>query len=261
MQACTTISKLKCISLLTILSLSLPGVSFAQPPVGGAIGETAGSQVAPQKKQEDHGLFDQASPYLDYGDFSLTEEENEDTQYFQNGRFFGLSFGGGYQAATGNRGKLYEPALPRFDIRVQYWFNFQFAADLGVFFANHNFLDGTINYEVKLIGYGVHLKYYFDVRDAAAPITFANPYLAFGFGALTKNQISSTQSAPDTDSTLSVAGGGGLEFPISHKRTYLNLELLFHTQNFADTNETRYRAVPDLSGGFFTLLAHFMFTW
>jgi hypothetical protein len=36
---------------------------------------------------------------------------------------------------------------------------------------------------------------------------------------------------------------------------------MFHTQNFTDTNETRYRAVTDLSGGFFTLLAHFMFTW
>jgi hypothetical protein len=258
MRACTIISKSGFLLILAALLAGSPEAS-AQPPVGGAIGESA--PAAPGKKNEDHGLFDQSSPYLDYGDFNLTEEENEDTQYFQNGRFFGLSFGGGYQSATGNRGKLYEPAIPRFDVRVQYWFNFQFAADLGIFFANHSFLDNTTNIEVKLVGYGAHLKYYFDVRDAAAPITFANPYLSFGFGALTKNQVSATSSAPDSDSTLSVGGGGGLEFPIVHKRTYLNLELMFHTQNFTDTNETRYRAVTDLTGGFFTLLAHFMFTW
>ena len=258
MRGCTIISKSGFLLILAALLAGSPEAS-AQPPVGGAIGESA--PAAPGKKNEDHGLFDQSSPYLDYGDFNLTEEENEDTQYFQNGRFFGLSFGGGYQSATGNRGKLYEPAIPRFDVRVQYWFNFQFAADLGIFFANHSFLDNTTNIEVKLVGYGAHLKYYFDVRDAAAPITFANPYLSFGFGALTKNQVSATSSAPDSDSTLSVGGGGGLEFPIVHKRTYLNLELMFHTQNFTDTNETRYRAVTDPTGGFFTLLAHFMFTW
>jgi hypothetical protein len=216
---------------------------------------------APGPKKDDTGLFDQSSPYLEYGDFSLNEEENEDSQYFQYGRFFGLSFGAGYQTATGNRGKLYNPALPRFDLRVHYWFNFNFAADMGIFFANHSFFDSNLNYQVKLIGYNAHLKYYFDVRDAAAPLTFANPYLIGGFGVISKTQTSSTQGTPDTDSTMSVSAGAGLEFPISYKKTYLGLEMLYHTQSFLDTDETRYKSVTDLSGGFMTLLAHFMFVW
>ncbi len=262
MLACTIISKYLRLfsSLIFFILLGLSAPAFAQAP-GPQDQNGAPTPAIPAQKKEDSGLFDQTSPYLDYGDFSLNEEENEDTQYFQYGRFFGLSFGGGYETATGNRGKLYEPALPRFDIRVHYWFSFQFAADLGLFVANHSFLDGTLNHDVKLIGYGVHLKYYFDVRDAAAPLTFANPYLSVGAGAINKTQTTSTQATPDIDSTISASIGGGLEFPIKYKKTYLELELLYNTQSFADTNETIYKAVPDLTGGFMSLLAHFMFVW
>jgi hypothetical protein len=270
MQACTTISKRL---LVWILLAAVTGASaFAQggPPAipmqagpagAGAPGGPEGAPAVPPKK-EDTGLFDGSSPYLDYGDFNLSEEENEDTLYFQYGRYFGLSLGLGYQTATGNRGKLYEAAIPRFDARIVYWFGFHFAADLGVFFANHSFYDQGVNYAVKMIGYGFHLKYYFDVKNASAPVSFANPYLIGGAGAISKSQSSLTQSTPDTDSTMSVDFGAGLEFPIVFKKTYLALELLYHTQSFQDTLETRYEPrVPDLSGGFLTLGMNFMFVW
>jgi hypothetical protein len=113
------------------------------------------------------------------------------------------------------------------------------------------------------LGYGVHLIYYFDVRDASAPITFANPFIEAGVGQWSISQTSSLNSAtPDTDSTLSVDFGGGLEFPIVYKKTYFIIEALYHTQNFADSAEDKYSdRVPDLTGGFFTLMAHFMFVW
>jgi len=215
----------------------------------------------PQKKEETR-LFDGSSPHLEYGSFNLNEEENEDTQFFQYGRFFGISIGLGYQSATGNRGKLYDSALPRFDARMQYWFSFNLAGDLGVFFANHSFSTGTTNYEAKLIGYGFHLKYYFDVKNSSAAISFANPFILGGIGAMSKSQSSLTSSQPDTDSTMSVDFGGGFEFPVVFKKTYLTVEALYHTQNFADTQD------PDLSpdhslltGGFFSLMCHFMFVW
>jgi len=223
MLACTIISKhLRSFSsLLFFILLGLSAPAFAQAP-GPQDQGGAPSPAIPAQKKEDSGLFDQASPYLDYGDFSLNEEENEDTQYFQYGRFFGLSFGGGYETATGNRGKLYEPALPRFDIRVHYWFSFQFAADLGIFVANHSFLDGTLNHDVKLIGYGVHLKYYFDVRDAAAPLTFANPYLSVGAGAINKTQTTSTQALLTSTPVLARQLAEVSNFPLNIKRPTLS---------------------------------------
>jgi len=261
MRGCIITSKflsLKLTSLfIFIATLSFsPSVAFGQAPPPSA------EAPAPPKK-EDSSLFDQSSPYLEYGDFNLNEEEVEDTNYFQYGKFFGISLGLGYQTATGNRGKLYQAAIPRFDGRIQYWFNFHFAAELGFFFANHSFYDGTQNYQVKMIGYGFGLKYYFETKNASAAVSFANPFLVGGVGAMSKTQTSAQGVEASSDSCFSARLGGGLEFPISYKKTYLAVEALYHTQNFLDTNETNAysNVVPDLSGGFFTLMAHFMFVW
>jgi hypothetical protein len=262
MQACTIISSFKRPRVLPALAFFLlthaaayaqetePGPEAAPPPV-----------VAP--KREEANLFDTSTPYLDYADFNLNEEEAEDTNYFQYGRYFGLSLGLGYQTATGNRGKLYNAALPRFDARIQYWFGFNFAADMGIFFADHSYFNGSSNTKVKLLGYGFHLKYYFDVKDASAPVSFANPHLIGGVGVMSKSETTPFNSAtPDTDSSFSVDFGGGLEFPIVYKKTYFALECLYHTQSFADTeDDNNPNNLPDRSGGFLTLLGHFMFVW
>ena len=247
MPACTFISK------LFLLLLLIGGTAHAQAPTAPA--------VAP--KHEDPGLFDQSTPYLEYGDFNINDDDDADTMYFQYGRFFGLSLGLGYETATGNRGLLYTPAFPRFDLKVHYWFDFQLAMNLGIFFASHTFdFGGAIN-SVKLLGYGVDLKYYFDVRNASAALSFSNPFLIGGIGSISKTQTNSTLTTPDTDSTFSANFGAGLEFPIVHKKTYFILEGRYHTQNFTDTNETKYKTkqIPDLTGGFFTMMGHILFTW
>jgi len=252
MPACTFISKL--FILLTLIS----GSAYAQAP-----GAPAGaSPTAGAPKKDDPGLFDQSTPYLEYGDFSMNEDDDADTLYFQYGRFFGVSLGLGYETATGNRGLLYAPAFPRFDLKVHYWFDFQLAMNLGIFFASHTFEDSGIN-TVKLIGYGVDLKYYFDVRNASAALTFSNPFLIAGVGSISKTQSKAISAAPDTDSTFSVNFGAGLEFPIAHKKTYFILEGRYHTQSFIDSNEPAYQSkgIADLSGGFFTFMAHILFSW
>ncbi len=206
-------------------------------------------------------MFDQSSPYLEYGDFNSSEEEDADTAYFQYGRFFGVNIGLGYQAATGNRGMLYEPAFPRFDLGMEYWFDAQFAINLGLFFATHNFSDSGKSYSVKFTGFGVDLKYYFDVRNASAVLSFSNPFLLLGAGSISESQTQIQDNLPNTDTSFSVDFGGGLEFPISYKKTYFILEAKYNTQNFQDTNESSFSRVTDLSGGFFSLLGQFMFTW
>lgn len=256
MQACTSTSRtLSILSLLGILLLGMSGQAFAQPPAQGAP-----TGAAPKK--DDNGLFDQSTPYLEYGDFNINDDDDADTMYFQYGRFFGLSLGLGYESATGNRGLLYTPAFPRFDLKVHYWFDFQLAMNMGIFFASHSYESGGIH-SVKLIGYGVDLKYYFDVRNASAVLSFSNPFLIGGVGSVSKTETTATGVAPDTDSTFSVNFGAGLEFPVVHKKTYFILEGRYHTQNFLDSNEVTFqsRGISDLTGGFMTFMGHILFTW
>ena len=269
MPACTFIYRsFSILALGGALTFTLAArAQDAMPPNGGgSAGGVASPSSAPSvpsgAKKDDTGLFDQTSPYLDYGEFNSSEEEDSDTLFFQYGRFFGLSFGAGYQTATGNRGLLYSAAFPRIDLKLYYWFDFQFAMDLNVFFANHSFTFSNTNYAVKLIGYGLDFKYYFDVRDASAALSFSNPFVVVGIGAMSKSQTSPTSATPDTDSTFTVGLGAGLEFPISYKKTYFIVEGKYNTQSFNDTSETRYKPqVPDLSGGFLSILGELMFCW
>jgi hypothetical protein len=248
MPACTSISKLLFLILLALSSVNA-SAQTEEPP------------GSPPKKEE-AGLFDQSTPYLEYGDFSMNDEEDADTLYFQYGRFFGLSLGLGYQAATGNRGLLYAPAFPRFDLKVHYWFDFQLSMNIDVFFASHTYDFNGTN-DVRLMGYGVSLKHSFDVRNAAAPIAFSNPFIVAGIGSISKTETTITSSTVDTDSTFSVNFGAGLEFPITHKRTYFILDGRYHTQNFLDTNDTVFnsKGIPDLTGGFFTVSGSILFAW
>ncbi len=253
MRACTFISK------LILLILILGNSSYAQNV--GPTDSASGANGSPTKKDES-GLFDQSTPYLEYGEFNMNEDDDADNLYFQFGRFFGLSLGLGYQGATGNRGLLYTPAFPRFDLKIHYWFDFQLAVNLGIFLASHTYDNNGIN-RVRMIGYGADLKYYFDVRNASAPLTFSNPFLIAGAGSINKTETSPTSVNTDVDSTFSVNFGGGLEFPVVHKKTYVILEARYHTQNFNDSIDTTFqsRGIPDLTGGFFTMMAHFLFTW
>lgn len=241
---------------------------FFYHPQAFAAADPSQAPAIPSGKKDDPGLFDTSSPYLEYGEFNESEEEDKDTLFFQYGRFFGVSVGAGYQSATGNRGKVYSPAFPRIDVKVHYWFDFQLAMNMGIFFANHTFTNPlTTNVsKVALVGFGVDLKYYFDVRNMSAALTFANPFIIGGVGAMSKTETTSTGTAPDQDSSLSMNLGAGLEFPIVYKKSYFILEGRYHTQSFRDSSEDSFgdssgRGVPDLSGGFVTLMAHILFTW
>lgn len=268
MQACTSTSKRFFVLTLALSLLLLgpmgealaQGVQPAGPsgPMGTGTAGAPGQAVPSGAKKEESTLFDQYSPYLDYGDFNSSEDEDNDTLYFQYGRFFGVSLGLGYETATGNRGLVYNSALPRFDIKVHYWFDFQFAMAMGIWFASHSYETNSTTKTAKLTGYYVDLKYYFDVRNASSVLTFANPHLLLGMGAISKTISSAASSfgGGSPDSTLSISVGSGLEFPISYKKTYFIFDMRYWTQSFQDSD-----SVPDMSGGFFTLMGHLMFTW
>jgi hypothetical protein len=255
-------------ALILLSSASSAWAQISPPPgpngMPNGMGNTGGSgaSTVPSGKKDENNLFDQSSPYLEYGDFNSNEDEDTDTLYYQYGRFFGISLGLGYESATGNRGKIYNSAFPRVDIALQYWFDFNFAMDLDVFFANHSYTYNGSSTAVKLIGYGMDIKYYFDVRNASAPLSFANPFLIFGAGAISKSETSVT-SAGGADSTFSVGLGAGLEFPISYRKTYFTLQGKYNTQSFADTVTTNFQSqgAPDLSGGFFSLSGGLLFVW
>jgi hypothetical protein len=257
MRASTSISKVAPHFWLSVASiwLALSGAALADE-------QPAGKAATPE--EEDF----KESPYTNYGEFNNQEaEEEEDTKFFQYGRFFGIGLGVGMESAMGNRGKLWDGGFPAIEFKLHYWFDFNFALTLDVYSASHFYdnPDPTIGHvDVTMVHIGAELKYYFDTKNLSSTITFANPYIIGGIGSYTKTETSALiPQSPDSDTSIGFSAGAGFEFTLSPKKIYLELEGRLHLVNFKDTHSQNFSSITgdDLSGPFLTALGSIVFTW
>jgi hypothetical protein len=207
------------------------------------------------------------TPFTEYGEFNEEKDEEADTRFLQYGRFFGTSVGLGYETVTGNRGLLWQGGFPMIDLKLHYWLDFNFAINLGFYFAHHQYLaaeadGGQVN--VNMAHVGVDLKYYFDTQNLSASISFASPFLILGVGSYTKTETTLSQESVDPDTALGLSLGAGLEFTIRPKKVYLLLEGKYHLPTFKDSQSTQFESsngIADLTGNFVTVTGSILFTW
>lgn len=203
------------------------------------------------------------SPFSQYGNFDQDDDEEETTRFFQNGRFFGVSLGAGFQGVTGNRGLLWRGGFPTLDAKIHYWFDYHLAMDMGATLSKHHFLTSAGRFDVSTIRVGLDIKYYFDTSKLSAPLSFASPYVLVGFGTMNKAETEADGTATG-DTGVAFSLGAGLEFPIAYKKTYFTLEGKMITAAFKDSTTDKYQGdlnIPDLSGVFYTVIGSVLFTW
>ena len=215
-------------------------------------------------KPEDEDFSE--SPFTEYGEFNESTIEEADTKFFQYGRFFGVSLGLGFDAVDGNRGGLYQGGFPMFDLKVHYWFDFNLALDLGFFTAVHYYNTTAQNYGnvgVNIMRAGLDVMYYFETKNVGSTISFANPFILIGAGAFSKNQYYYVQQTTDSDTAMGISLGAGLEFAISPRKTYFQIEGKIHIIPFKDNTTTLFQSVglANLSGNFYTISGNILFTW
>lgn len=247
----------KQVLILILLSFLISASVGAEEPNSSAAGKS-------QKAAEDDDYSESA--FSGYGEFHQTREEEEDTNFFQNGRFFGVSLGVGFQFVDGNRGALWQGGFPGFDFKVHYWFDFNVAMDLGFSTATHYYDTQTLglgHVDVNIFRVGLDVKYYFDTKNMSAPISFANPYILAGGGSYSKTEYTATQEVPDTNTSMGITMGAGLEFVLSQRKTYFEVEGKVHFVTYKDTYTTTFQSsgLSDLTGNFYTLTGNLLFTW
>ncbi len=233
-------------------------MAYAQDP-------TASEAKTPKPQQPEEPDL-RETPYTGYGEFNEQEDEDDSSRFFQYGRFFGVMIGLGTSGVTGNRGVLYQGGFPAIDFKVMYWFDFNFALELGVSSFRHFYESNSRGFaDISLTRVGVDLRYYLPMDDFAAPITFANPYLVIGAGAISKAERLRDQGLTENDTAAGVTLGAGLEFTVAPRKIYFGLTGRYHLANFNDTFTTEFQSEPipvtDLTGGFYTLTANVLFTW
>jgi hypothetical protein len=207
-----------------------------------------------------------STPHTQYGEFSEDEDEAETLRFYQYGRLFGVGFGLGGAGATGKRGLLFQTGFPTVDLRTTYWFDFNFALDLAITNMKFDYDHPATNaVNVNITAIGLDLKYYFDTRDASAPIAFANPYLIGGFGSYTYSQFFTNDNSTEKDSSFGLSGGMGLEFAIKPKKVSFGVCAKIHSVKFKDTDTARFASqdpkIDNMNGLFYSVIAGFLFTW
>lgn len=213
--------------------------------------------------EEDHS----GTPYTEYGEFNEDEDEAAEARFYQFGRFFGVSLGLNYEGATGNRGRLWTGGFPGFDFRIHYWFDFNFAMDMGFYTSPHKFDAGPLlggPNDVRVTAIILNLKYYIETKNLSSGITFVNPYFLGGVGSYTKTQTPrDAPTAVDKDTKFGMGLGGGLEFALNPRKVYFGLEGKIHHVPFKDNSYDglKNQGLADLSGMLYTFSGNFLFTW
>lgn len=210
-----------------------------------------------------------SGPYSDYGEFDSGEDEDANERFFQYGRFFGVGLGAGLTTATGNAGRIYQGNGLMVELRLDYWFDFHFALQLGVQNSKHSYnlgQDGLT--DVNLFRTLLQVKYYIDTHDLSAPLTFVGPNLILGGGFYQRVDnigVSSSDSATaiDTQNAFGINFGAGLEFTLKPKKVYLQFEGLMHLVQFKDDFSSKFKSsgIPDRTGSWVTAGANLMWTW
>lgn len=213
----------------------------------------------------------------------------EDERFYRYSRFFAVNLGLGLTTFTGNRGLAYRDNHPTLAFSLMYFMNFQNVFVMGFEFSKHTaFIDTHVaGYPDQIIGqiqtsmlrpfFG--FRYYIDTSDLGTAITYSKPYFV---GRI--EYWYQTNTFPEAEGVSDQSEGGigsgfgfGLEFPIEVKKTYLNIEFLYHSVNFFDKFTGDYRQIPpeqikdpnkpstfgydDLTGDVLSVVVNYTISW
>lgn len=209
----------------------------------------------------------------------------EDERFYRYGRFFSAAVSLGMTAFNGNRGLAYENEHPTFGMSLQYFQNFRSAFGLGFTFSKHHMFlaDSLIAFQdfegadksgpgfvsVNMFRVYFSYRYYMDTSNLGTAITYSNPYIIgrVEYWYQTNKFIDQPEIGDDNGGAFGFAVGGGLEFPLKLKETYLGLEMLMHSVAFFDKYTLLYKGVTpgtgydDLTGYGFTTMISYITSW
>lgn len=185
---------------------------------------------------------DSYDPFADYSEFDGAQEEEEDINFFRNGRFLTIGLLVGYRGFTETLGQLASGSMD-YGLMLSYFFDLRFALQFSFLNSDHSFgftdnpggglhKSGNINIE----NFGFDLKYYVNTQNVTKGLAKFNPFILVGF-----SYIFRTSSVPDTsaigkDSAPALDIGGGIEWPLMRNKMFWGLEAIYQQVTFPDAN-------------------------
>jgi hypothetical protein len=182
---------------------------------------------------------DTYDPFSDYSEFEESVEEEEDINFFRNGRLLTLGFLGGYRAWTGNLNAIYSGS-PGFGLFLSYFFDLRFALQIGYLTSDHTMVvkgvpgTETVQGSVSASDVSFLLKYYFNTQNVTRGLADLNPYMVAGFSQIYRTITVSGVDGAAKDSAFGFNVGAGLEIPMMRNKMFFGLQGNYQIINFAD---------------------------
>lgn len=246
---------------LFIILFFLPNLSFAQFGVD-------------ESAIQDDDLQIGGDIFTDFNEDLEDTQILEDERFFRFGRFFSYQLGVGLTTFTGNRGKLFQDDPPSFATAVNFFTDFNSSYGLGIAYSKHSFfleektkgfpLNPALFVDIAILRAQFNYRYYIDTADLGTAITYSNPYFSvrIEYWYMSYKFIDRPELDTQTANGFGLGLGGGLEFPIKLKESYINVEGLWHRINFKDKYTSNYQnVVPDLVGDALTIFTSYVFNW
>lgn len=243
------------------------------------------SQVASDPFQiEEDDLNIGGDIFSDFNEDIESTQMAEDERFYRYGRFFTFQLGIGLTTFDGNRGIAYNNDPPTYNLGVNYFLDFRNSFGMGVEYSKHNmfvdspvvgypnFVDPGVGFiDISMLRVYFSSRYYIDTSDLGTAITYSNPYLTLRLEywyRTAKFRDQEDRIPNETGGGLGVGLGGGLEFPIKIKESYLGVELLWHSVAFDDKFTQNFRAldggtynVDDLTGNVYSVMTSYVINW
>lgn len=223
--------------------------------------------------------------FSDFNEDVESAQIAEDERFYRYGRFFSFQMGLGLTSFDGNRGTAYDNDPPTYNLGVNFFLDFRNSFGMGFEYSKHNFFlpdvtQGFIGQSTD--GGGVGLvdvsmlrvyfapRYYIDTADLGTAITYSNPYLTVRLEYwYVSNKFRDQEGIVEDDAGggLGVGIGGGFEFPIKMKESYMGLEVLWHTVSFHDKFTQNYKSYEDgvgyddLTGNAYSVIVSYVISW
>lgn len=201
--------------------------------------------------------------FNDFNEDIESSQMSEDERFYRFGRFFSFQVGIGLTSFTGNRGVAYDNDPPTYNIGLNYFLDFRNSFGMGIEFSKHNMFvdrptfgfsertDGVGLIDISMLRVYFSYRYYLDTADLGTAITYSNPYFTarLEYWYTTNKFIDQDDIANDTGGGIGIGIGGGLEFPIRIRESYLGVELLYHSVSYHDKFTQAFRDTPDAADG------------
>ena len=181
---------------------------------------------------------DAYDPFADYSEFEESQDEEEDLNFFRNGRLLTVGFAAGYRGWTDILGKIYT-GNGAFGLNISYFFDLRFAMQFGYMASAHTITLTGGNFtptqgNVNISDLSLNLKYYMNTANVTRGLAALNPFILLGFSQIYRTITVSGYSDYAKDSAMGANLGLGLEIPIMRNKMYFGVEALYQYVAFAD---------------------------